>query len=244
MVSIVLPAYNEAANLTNILPKIRSALKDASFDYEILVIDTVQPTDNTKTICEKNSARYISRAPENFYGDAIRTGFASAGGEYIVVMDADGSHDPAEITRFYSEIQSGNYDLIIGSRYCKGGNTDNNFFLKFMSWLLNVTYRVMFGLKVKDVSDSFRMYKADQIRSMKFECDNFDIVEEILVKLNLTVDGFSAKEVPISFQKRAEGESKRDLGKFILSYIKTMQRLLQIARKTKTEKKEKDRARI
>lgn len=230
-ISVVLPAYLEAENLKNILPVLKRAL--GSVESEILVIDTKEPMDDTAAVCEKNAVRYIPREGGNFYGDAIRTGFDKATGEYIVVMDADGSHAPSDILRFYEEMETGNYDLIIGSRYCKGGYTDNNFILRFMSWALNVTYRVLFSLKVKDVSDSFRMYKASQLKSLQFECDDFDIVEEILIKLNLVNSGYRIKEVPISFSKRAAGDSKRDLLKFIRSYIKTIARLLKIKKKTK-----------
>ena len=129
-------------------------------------------------------------------------------------------------------MEQGQTDLVIGSRYCKGGYTDNNFILRFMSWALNVTYRVFFGLKVKDVSDSFRMYKTQQIQQLQFACDNFDIVEEILIKLSYSFDPYIIRELPISFNKRVAGESKRDLVKFIISYITTIRKLMQIKRGT------------
>ncbi len=231
MISIVLPAYREEENLVNILPRINKVMTENSLDYEVLVVDTLEPIDNTAKVCEENNVRYNPRRGGNNYGDAIRTGFADAKGEFTVVMDADGSHDPEKIIEFYKTINEQNADLIIGSRYCKGGYTDNNFILKFMSWALNVTYRIFFGLKVKDVSDSFRMYRSEQIKALSLECDNFDIVEEILIKLNLSKKGYKIIEIPISFNKRAAGESKRKLVKFIFSYIKTISRLLKIKRK-------------
>lgn len=234
-VSIVLPAYQEAANLKNILPHIHEVMQTADFDYEVLVIDTMEPMDDSKAVCEENNVTYINRENGNWYGDAIRTGFAKAEGEYLVIMDADGSHDPKEILRFYEEMQQGHYNLIIGSRYCKGGHTENNFILRFMSYVLNVTYRVFFGLKVKDVSDSYRMYKTEDLRRINLECDDFDIVEEILIKLNIQIKGFAVKEVPISFNKRAEGESKRDLIKFIFSYLQTIKKLKKIKKNTVTD---------
>jgi dolichol-phosphate mannosyltransferase len=236
-ISIVLPAYKEAENLKNILPLINQTLGKANIDYEILVINTIIQMDDTESVCNKNQAICISREGGNLYGDAIRTGLKKARGKYIVVMDADGSHNPSDILRFYSEMKQKDYTLIIGSRYCKGGYTDNNFILKFMSWILNVSYRIMFGLKVKDVSDSFRMYNADSIKKVELECDNFDIVEEILIKLKYGVSNFNVKEIPISFNKRVAGESKRDLLKFIKSYIQTMRKLLHIKNQTKSKKK-------
>lgn len=225
-ISVVLPAYKEAENLRSILPAIHAALRD--LEHEILVIDTMQPMDDAAEVCRRNNAVCIPRAGGNFYGDAIRTGFAEASGKYIVIMDADGSHDPAEIVKFYAEMSAGKYDLIIGSRYCRGGYTDNPAILRLMSRVLNLTYQLLFRLRVRDVSDSFRMYKAEQIKSVELECENFDIVEEILIKLDMAFRPFRIKEVPISFNKRAAGESKRDLVRFIRSYLVTIRRLMRI----------------
>ena len=233
MISVILPAYQEAENLKTILPKLKTVLEKAGTEFEILVVDTIKLTDNSKKICFQcgGGVFYLPRKGGNLYGDAIRTGFAQAKGEFVVVMDADGSHNPEDIIRFYDVMKSNDYNLVIGSRYCKGGYTDNNLILRFMSWILNLTYRILFQLKVKDVSDSFRMYRTADLKSLDFECNNFDIVEEILIKLQYSIPNFKIKEIPISFHKRAAGESKRDLLKFIRSYLVTMRRLLKIKHK-------------
>ena len=229
-ISVVLPAYREAENLSNILPELCAVLRAIGKTFEVLVVDTVEPTDNTAEICRQNGVTCIARENGNMYGDAIRTGIAHAKGRYIVVMDADGSHDPRVIRRMYRVMTEQKPGLVIGSRYCKGGMTDNNAVLRFMSWVLNVTYRVIFGLRVKDVSDSFRMYRAKQLKTLELSCDNFDIVEEILILLHDRWPRARIIEIPISFNKRAAGESKRDLVKFIFSYLQTIRRLLKIRR--------------
>ena len=70
------------------------------------------------------------------------------------------------------------------------------------------------------------------IQQLQFECDNFDIVEEILIKLSYSFDPYIIRELPISFNKRVAGESKRDLVKFIISYITTIRKLLRIKHST------------
>ena len=141
--SIVLPAYKEADNLKKILPEIHSQVKKLNINYEILVIDTIENMDDTKNVCNLNNATYMHRENGNLYGDAIRTGIKYATGKYILMMDADGSHEPKSIADLYNKVISKNCDLVIGSRYCKGGKTDNNFILKAMSYILNLTYRVI-----------------------------------------------------------------------------------------------------
>ena len=235
-ISVIIPSYQEAENLKNILPYLKEELSLIGVPFEILCVDTKEKMDDTEVVCSTCGATYIQRQIGNNYGDAIRTGFKTAQYEYTVVMDGDGSHDPKYIKDFYSEIHGG-HDLIIGSRYIKGGNTQNPFILKAMSYILNVTYRVLFGIKVKDVSDSYRMYRTDQIHVLSLECSNFDIVEEILIKLCMSKKNYDIKEVPIYFRERREGVSKRKLGKFILSYLETIKRLKKIQKKTKKNEK-------
>lgn len=230
-ISCILPAYNEAENLKWILPQIHRELKSLALEYEILIVDTMEKLDDTDMVVSTGGAVYVRREGGNLYGDAIRTGLKRAQGKYIVIMDADGSHNPHDIVRFYNEMQKKPYSLIIGSRYCKNGHTNNNCVLIFMSWLLNVTYRILFGLRIKDISNSYRMYRAEYVKNLSLECSNFDIVEEILIKLKYTIPDFTVLEVPITFDKRRKGESKRDLVKFVKSYLKTIKRLMAIKRK-------------
>lgn len=230
-ISVILPAYLEEENLKEILPKLNECLK--GLDYEIIVVDTQMPMDNTQSVCECNHCRYVARKGGNFYGDAIRTGIASAQKEYTVIMDADGSHTPDHILTFYEEMENNDRDLVIGSRYCKGGNTQNPAILKLMSRMLNLAYKIVFHLPVDDVSDSFRMYKTAQLKQLDLQCRNFDIVEEILILLNVYNEKMDIKEIPIVFNERVYGESKRDLFKFILSYLKTMQMLLKRQKEAK-----------
>ncbi len=233
-ISVVLPAYKEADNLKKLLPKIRSVLEEICENWEILVVDAMEPTgDNTEEVCLSAGATYLPRRGGNLYGDAIRTGFKDAKYEYIVVLDADCSHHPEDIKRMLNTIEYENADLIIGSRYMKGGYTDNPWILRFMSYVLNVTYRVMFHLKVKDVSDSYRLYRAEKVKAIHLECDNFDIVEEILIMLRIKFPKIKIIEIPVSFEKRDQGTSKRDLKKFILSYLTTMRKLLSIQRRNR-----------
>lgn len=225
--SVLLPAYEEEENLKSLLPKIKENLeKVENLEYEILVVDSIEKTDNTKEVCVKNNVKYFNRENGEYYGDAIRTGINKAQKDYLLVMDADGSHSPSELHKLIKDCKD--YDITIGSRYVKNGKTENNFILIFMSWMVNVAYRICLKIKVKDISNSFRIYKTKDIKNIKLESNNFDIVEEILIKLCIKNKDYKIREVPITFEKRKQGKSKRKLGKFILSYISTMKRLMKI----------------
>ena len=227
--SIVLPSYKEADNLKKILPEIHAQVSKINIEYEILIVDTMEKMDDTFDVCKSNNAVYITREGGNYYGDAIRTGIKKANGKYILIMDADGSHEPKSILEIHNKITSKNLDVVVGSRYCKGGKTDNNFILKMMSWSLNLTYKIIFALKVNDCSNSFRMYDSEKLKSLRLECINFDIVEEILIKLQLMYPNLAIGEVPVHFKKR-------DLVKFILTYFVTIKRLLELKKKVQINK--------
>ena len=227
MISIILPAYKEYDNLKILLPNIEKELTD--IDFEVLVIDTMESLDDTKELCkEYNFVKYFNRENGNNYGDAIRTGIKYSSKKYIIIMDADGSHPVNKITELYNCIEKDNIDLAICSRYVEGGNSHNGVILKCMSLIVNICYKIIFSLKVKDVSNSFRIYKSDMLKSINLECNNFDIVEEILIKLSSKYKNIKIKEIPIYFNKRLYGKSKRHLIRFIFSYIFSIIKLYRI----------------
>ena len=236
-VTIMFPAYNEGENLALLLPKINAAMKEIEPDYEILVVDTMQPTDNTEQVAFENCAVYVRREGGNAYGDAIRTGFRRASKDYLLVMDADGSHSPDELKALLTDREK--YDLTIGSRYVKGGKTDNPPVLIAMSKMVNIAFRLVLGIKAKDVSNSLRVYKTADVKDITpaLLSDNFDLVEEILIRLIVKNKDLRIREVPITFNKRVHGESKRELLKFVFTYAVTLRRLLKVKRQARKEVK-------
>lgn len=221
--SVVLPAYKEADNLFIILPKIKYELINLGINYEILVIDTLVPMDSTKKICVENKVIYVNRERGNNYGDAIRTGIKKACGEFVIFMDADGSHSPEFLRELYTHRKGA--DVVIASRYIDGGHTENNQVLIFMSFVVNVLYSLVLDLKCKDVSNSFKLYKNKQLRDITLYCNNFDIVEEIMFKLKKNNKNIIFLELPYVFKKRIFGKTKRNLFLFILSYVVTIIKL-------------------
>lgn len=221
--SVVIPAYHEEENLRVLLPRLIATLDGAHLTYEVLVIDTQVSLDNTREVCAQWQVRYVPRRGSNMFGDAIRTGLAEARGEWILFMDADGSHTPEFIHKMLE--QRATCDVVIASRYVPGGYTENNRVLVFMSHVVNVVYRVVLGLRCKDVSNNFKLYRASLLRGLELHCDNFDIVEELLYKMCRRHPHVRIVEVPFSFKKRMFGKTKRNLVLFMISYIFTLVRL-------------------
>ena len=224
--SVVLPSFEEAGNLNWLLPQFRSELGGPYISFEILVVDTETPRDETPEICQENGVSYAPRLGGALYSHALQTGIARATGRRILCMDSDGSHSPSFVKTMWRARSQAH--LVIASRYVKGGGTENPAVLIFLSYLVNLVFRMVLGIRCRDLSNSFRLYRGDALRSLSLECRNFDILEEILLKLSLRHADFSILEIPFTFQKRKAGRTKRDLVAFMFSYFGTLRRLRSI----------------
>jgi dolichol-phosphate mannosyltransferase len=221
--SIVLPAYREADSLRHLLPRIKASAGRLTPDYEVLVIDTITPVDSTRAVCLECGVRHLVRRGSNCYGDAVRTGIRESRGTFVIIMDADGSHNPDDLGRLWCN--RNDWDVVIGSRYTAGGRTKVHAGLTLQSKLLNITYRMALGLQIRDLSNSFRLYHGEQLRALSLSSTNFEIVEEIVVWLAWGATRARVLEVPITFEKRKTGESKRDLAAFIVTYLRSIRSL-------------------
>ena len=220
-ISVVLLAYKEAENLKVLLPEIKKYVERCKEDYEILVIDTEKVLDDTPKVCKQYGVRYVNQE-EPYFGGAFRTGIKYASKDKFLIMDSDGSHTPRYIVDIYKMFVQNKCDVVIGSRYVKGGVTNDSQSSQVMSKILNTTFRIFLGIKAKDISTDYRMYDTKQLKKVTLKCNNYDVLQEVLLKLRLNNKKLKIGETPISFSKRLYGESKRQLMKFIISYIKTL----------------------
>ena len=219
-ISVILLSYKEAENLQMLLPRIKHELDTLGVDYEILIVDTAEPLDNTKEICEKFGVSYHPQE-WRFYGGAFRTGIKYATKDCVLVLDADGSHNPVAIPAMCQKYASG-YDIVIGSRYTHGGISRDSKASWLMSKILNIVMRLALGLHANDISTSFRIYDAKQLKGVQLTRNNYDILQEVLLRMRMSSPALKIGEIPIVFEKRMFGKSKRKLMQFILSYMKTL----------------------
>lgn len=220
-ISVVLLAYQEEENLTVLLPKIIEVLQDMQTEYEILIVDSPKSTDDTKHLAEKYHAGYMIQDYPG-YGGAFRTGVEHVKMSHTLFLDSDGSHNPETIPAICAKYREG-YDMVIGSRYVKGGVSNDAKTSYIMSKILNTTMRIIIGVKAKDISTSYRLYDSRQLKQVELIRENYDVLQEVILKqkINKRKQGqkFRIGEVPIVFNKRMYGTSKRQLLKFIRSYI-------------------------
>jgi dolichol-phosphate mannosyltransferase len=213
--SLVIPALNEAANLDKILPELKAALASLGPTHEIIVVDGGS-TDGTQEVVRKHGARLVTQKQPGF-GGAYRAGFEQARGEYVLTLDGDGSHDPAVVADLWKARQQA--DVIIASRYVTGGAADMPIWRRLLSRVLNTMFRRGLSLPVRDLSSGFRLYNASVLDELELRANDFDILEEILIRV--LAAGYRVQEIPFRYRARVSGRSHARLAKFARSYLRT-----------------------
>lgn len=217
--SIVIPALNEADNLSRLLPEVREELKMLSISYEIIVIDELA-NDHMRNVASDNNVILLS--PESIgYGRSLKVGMDTAVGEYILTMDADFSHPSHFIKNLWNNRDKA--EVVIASRYIEGGKAIMPFSRYILSRILNVFFSRGLDLNIKDMSSGFRIYRADVIQNQSVANQNFDILQELLVRS--LVEGYKIYEIPFEYHPRRLGSSHARVLKFGIDYLKTFVRL-------------------
>jgi dolichol-phosphate mannosyltransferase len=209
---VILPTYNEAENLERIAGAVLEQLPSSG---RVLIVDDNSP-DGTGEIADRlagsdESIEVLHRAQKEGLGPAYLAGFRVAldgGGERIIEMDADFSHDPSYLPSLIAATEDA--DLAIGSRYVPGGGiTDWGAVRRFISRGGSAYARVALRLPVKDLTGGFKCF-----RRVVLESINLDTIEargyafQVETTYRALKSGFRVVEVPITFRDRAEGTSK------------------------------------
>ncbi len=230
---IVLPTYNEKKNIGILIPQLQSVFKKIKkHSMHILVVDDTSP-DGTAAEVKKLQKKYrnlhLISGEKQGLGVAYLRGFNHAidklNAEVVFSMDADLSHPPALIPQFMNGIDEG-YDLVVGSRYIRGGGTpDWDLKRKVISRGGNFFARVVSGMySVHDCTSGFRAIRASAFKKMNpshLHTRGYAFLSTFLYELLST--GSKAKEVPLVFHDRQFGETKlktRDMVEFFLNALR------------------------
>ncbi|HXD89657.1 MAG TPA: glycosyltransferase [Candidatus Binataceae bacterium] len=206
--SIILPVLNERANLAELIPRLSALMHRERLDFEILVIDGGS-SDGTQETATALGGRVIAERRRGYAG-ALETGFAAAMGDYVLTLDADLSHEPDFVAKLWRAREQA--DIIIASRYTRGGVAYADFLRRFLSGVLNLAMRRVLSMPVRDMSSGFRLYRRAALQGLELEGRNFEVLEEILVKAY--AQGYSVFEVPFTYFPREAGRSHARLLKF------------------------------
>lgn len=205
-ISIIIPTYNEKENLPELVKEIFSVLKKEEYTPEIVVVDDNSP-DGTGQIAEELSKKYpikvIKRPEKQGLSSAVIDGIKATDNEIIGVMDSDLSHDPAIMPKILDAIVRQKNQLVIGSRYVKGGRIENwPIIRRIISWIA-VLLAIPFT-RVKDRTSGYFFFRREIIENVNINPSGFKIALDIIIKGNYK----RWKEIPYTFKDRTRGKSK------------------------------------
>ena len=207
-VSIVIPCYNERDTIEKIVEAVRAAPLQSR---EIIVVDDCSQ-DGTQTLLREKVSQVVDciiyHPVNQGKGAALRSGFAAATGDFIVVQDADLEYSPNDYPLLLEPLMSGKADAVIGSRFMGGQPHRVLFFWhmvgnKFLTLLSNM----LTNINLTDVETGYKAFKAPIIKSIQIEEDRFGVEPEIIAKLVRT--GCRIYEVGISYSGRTYAEGKK-----------------------------------
>lgn len=218
---IVIPTYNEIENIEIILEKVFSL----ELGVDILIVDDNSPDKTYAKVQELIDAdtyagqlHLVIRQKKEGLGKAYIEGFKwclARDYAFVIEMDADLSHDPKYLPSFIENIKE--YDLVIGSRYVKGGGVVNwSLLRKFISFGGSTYARVILGIGIRDVTGGFKCFRREVLEAI--DLDNImsaGYAFQIEMNYRTILKGFKVKEVPIVFEDRIAGKSKMSKKIFI-----------------------------
>ena len=214
---LILPTYNEAENIEAIVLAAADALAGAPCEgFRVLVVDDGSP-DGTGQIVERLAAEHpwvqvLHRTDKEGIGPAYLAGFRYAldhGAAFVLEMDSDFSHDPADLARLLQAIEGG-ADLALGSRYVPGGGVSDWGLLRRLVSEGGSTYaRIVLGLRVRDLTGGFKCFRREVLEAIHFDSvrsQGYGFQVELTYRAVRA--GFRVVEVPIVFRDRQRGQSK------------------------------------
>ena len=198
-ISVIIPAMNEAKNLPHVLPRV------PEWVHQVVLVDG-NSTDDTIAVARslRPDILVVTHQGQG-KGAALRAGFAVATGEIIVMLDADGSTDPAEIPAFIGPLLTG-ADFVKGSRFLQsGGTSDMSLHRAFGNWCFVIASRVLFGGRYSDLCYGYNAFYARVLPTLALDGDGFEI--ETQMNLRALRAGLKVSEVPSFESDRIHGTS-------------------------------------
>lgn len=205
-VTVVIPVFNESATVEQLLKRVR----DVPLLMEVVVVDDGS-TDGTRELLPSLEGGLIDRLifhdANQGKGAALRTGFAEATGDVVVVQDADLEYDPQEIPLLLEPILSGKADAVYGSRFLGGPHRVLFFWHSVGNRVLTLLSNMMTDVNLTDMETCYKMVRRELLQSLPLSANRFGIEPELTARLAQA--GARIYELPISYNGRSYAEGKK-----------------------------------
>jgi hypothetical protein len=216
--SVVVPAFNEAATIRPLLDSLVSK-QIAGMEVEIIVVES-NSTDGTREIVQQFAdhprVKVILEDRPRGKGHAVRTGLAAVTGTYVLIQDADLEYDMEDYESLLEPLVNGRHAFVLGSRHGGRnlwkmrqftGQRSLSTFLNFGHWIFTTLINVLFNRRLRDPFTMFKVFRADCLYGLRFSCNRFDFDYELLVRL--MQKGYNPIEIPVNYRSRSFKEGKK-----------------------------------
>jgi len=210
---VVIPCYNEEQTIADVVAKVGGA-DTAGLEMEIVIVDDCS-ADGSATIAEGLAKadpriRVFRHDVNRGKGAALRTGFAAASGDLVIVQDADMEYDPADYVKMIAPIANGDADVVYGSRFLERDATEAHYLLhglanRFLTALSNL----LTGLKLTDMETCYKLVPKHVLDQITITENRFGIEPEMTAKLAHMKPKLRLVEVPVSYVNRSYAEGKK-----------------------------------
>jgi glycosyltransferase involved in cell wall biosynthesis len=201
--SVIIPVYNEAATIRQILEKVNSV----AIDKEIIVVDDGSTDGTGRILGQLNypGLKVIHHSTNRGKGAAFLTGISYASGDFVIIQDADLEYEPNDYFKLLDAITANNADIVLGARFT--GGYRGLFFHKMGNRFLTALLNILFGAKLNDYSTCYKLMRRDLVDKFNLRGQNFNIDAEIVaksLKKNLRL-----LEIPVTYHPRTYSEGKK-----------------------------------
>lgn len=209
VLSIVIPAYNEARFIGTLLGQIAAVnLEPLGVRKEVIVVDD-HSADGTSAVAAAFQGVILRRLERNSgKGRAVREGIALATGDLLIIQDADLEYDPQDYVPMLEALLAGRGDIVYGSRYMRAGRHANQSWSAYLGGRsLSLVARIFTGAWITDTVTALKLFPRDVIEGLGLTTSGFELDHEITAKL--LARGYRIVEVPVSYNPRSKEEGKK-----------------------------------
>lgn len=205
-VSVVIPVYNERDTVVEIVRRVQAV----GIHSEIILVDDFSLDGTRKLLLElqrEEDVRVLLHGYNRGKGAALRTGFAQAGGDVIMIQDADLEYDPNDLARLLEPIERGEADVVYGSRFLENPRQDPSRLHRLGNWMLTKASNLATGQRLTDMETCYKVFRREVLEQVDIEQDRFGFEPEITGKISRL--GYRILELPIAYNSRGYDEGKK-----------------------------------